>query len=156
MELNILTLDSEVLINQSIVLNYNVNGDLTIRKVKNDYLDYSINGDSLICKSKNSVFSILTHALTLWSYGTSVSYLITSVTGKRVILINKYVFEFEMEIEVKALDLPIMPIVGNDNNLSLSDVSGHFEWYRNNQLFSIVISCINTTLEGNLKKINVV
>lgn len=109
---------------------------------------------------KNYEFIISNSELVVWSNGTNgvkASYLITCDIAIRAVLTNKYGFKFEQVKFVKAFDLPMKPVVSRmGDSLVVFNVNGNFEWCRNNPLFSFVLPSINTNLEGNLKKINVV
>lgn len=138
---------------QSVNFKYSPNMNIVKKVVDIDKKVFGINGDSLICKGKAAEFTISTNESARWSNGTTgvkASFTIIRDTIIKAIVTNKYGCEFEQIKIIKAADLPVKPIIVRfGNTLSVNNVSGHFEWYRNNQLFSVGLPSINTTLEGN-------
>lgn len=143
---------SDVVFSQSIIFTNLNNGNILSKLVHLDNKTFQITGDTVVCKEEYSVFSISTNESAQWSNGikgVSSSYLITSDTVIRAVVTNKYGCEFEKELKVKAVDLPIKPIIlKNGDSLKVSNVSGHFEWYRDNLLFSVGLPFIITNLKG--------
>jgi hypothetical protein len=138
---------------QSVHFSYSPNRNIVKKEVDIDKKEYKINGDSVVCKGKVVEYSISTNETARWSNGTNgakASYTITRDTIIKAIVTNKYGCEHEQVRSIKAADLPVKPIITrNGNTLSVTNVTGNFEWYRNNQLFSVGLASINTTLEGN-------
>lgn len=138
---------------QSALFQYSQNGKLTHKQIDIDKKLYKINGDSIVCKGKLVEYIISTNETAKWSNGViaaKTSFIITGDTTIKAVVTNKYGCEYEQVKSIKAVDLPVKPIIiRNGNNLSVSNVTGNFEWYRNNQLFAVGLSSINTTLEGN-------
>lgn len=146
---------------QSVHFTYSSNKIIVKKEIDLDKKDFVINGDTIVCKGKSAEFTISTGETARWSNGVNgikASYTITNDIIIKAIVTNKYGCEFEKTRSIKAVDLPTKPvIVRNGNTLSVSNVTGNFEWFRNNQLFSIGSSSINPTLEGiyTVKVINI-
>lgn len=152
---------TNTILSQSIQFQYSQNGILISKQIDLEKKDFVINGDTIVCKSKVAEFTVSTGETARWSNGVNgikASYTITNDIIIKAIVTNKYGCEFEKTISVKAVDLPTKPvIVRNGNTLSVSNVTGNFEWFRNNQLYSVGSSSINPTLEGiyTVKVINI-
>jgi hypothetical protein len=140
-------------LSQSVQFTYSQNKNIVRKEVDIDKKEFSINGDSIVCKGKTVEYAISSNETARWSNGTNgvkASYTITRDTVIKAVITNKYDCDYEQTFSIKAADIPVKPVIQRSgDSLIVYNVSGHFEWYRNGQLFSVGLNFIRTSLTGD-------
>jgi hypothetical protein len=120
-----------------------------------DYKIFKITWDSVIYRFNSIEYKISTKEIAKWGngvFGAKTSFAFTKDTIIKTAASNKYVCEYEQLKSIMAADVLVKPIiVKNGDSFMVSNVSSHFELCRDNQFFSVGLSSINTTLDGNKK-----
>lgn len=126
---------------QSVVFKYSLNGNLVHKFIDVDQKVFIIIGESSICKGTSAEYSVSTNEFAKWSNGIFDKRVILKINRDTIInafVINKYGCEYEQIKTVRAIDLPIKPIINRiGDSLIVTNVMGQFEWYRNSKLFSV-------------------